>query len=144
MSKELLQQPLAEFYWPLRAYMEDTDAGGIVYHVNYLKFMERARTECLRALGFDKQFIFELDSMFVVHSLSVDYKIPAQLDEELIVEAHIMQLKRTSIIFRQNIIRENELLCQADVKIACVSKAAMRPVAMPEAMYKALIDYTQL
>lgn len=122
--------------------MEDTDAGGIVYHVNYLKFMERARTECLRALGFDKQFLFEQESMFVVHSLSVDYKAPAQLDQALKVEAHIMQLRRTSIIFRQNIYRADELLCLATVGIACVSKSTMRPAAMPDVMYKALKNYT--
>ena len=143
MNNQKNQSPLAEFYWPVRVYMEDTDAGGIVYYVNYLKFMERARTESLRSLGFEKQYILGLDSMFVVHSLSVDYKIPAQLDEQLIVEAHVMQLKRTSIIFRQNIYRENELLCRADVKIACMSKEMMRPVAIPELMYKALKDYTQ-
>lgn len=142
-TKFLQHEPLAEFLWTMRAYMEDTDAGGIVYHVNYLKFMERARTECLRSLGFDKQYIFGQDLMFVVHSLAIDYKMPAQLDEELNVEAHIMQLKRTSIIFRQNTLRDNELLCQAEVKIACVTKEAMRPVAMPEIIYKALIDYTQ-
>jgi 4-hydroxybenzoyl-CoA thioesterase len=137
-----MRKPLAEFFWPVRVYMEDTDTGGIVYHVNYLKFMERARTECLRALGFDKQFIFDQESMFVVHSMTIDYKMPAQLDQELKVEAHIMQLKRTSIIFRQNILRDGQLLCAAMVTIACVSKQKMRPTAMPESMYRALQQYT--
>ncbi|NRB39513.1 MAG: tol-pal system-associated acyl-CoA thioesterase [Pseudomonadales bacterium] len=126
---------LLTFFWPVRAYIEDTDAGGIVYYVNYLKFMERARTEALRALGFGKQFILNQEAMFVVHSLQVDYKKPALLDEELRVEAHIMQLKRTSMIFRQNIYRDDagksELLCCASVKIACVSKDQMRPTAIP-------------
>ncbi len=131
-------QPLLEFVWPVRAYMEDTDAGGIVYYVNYLKFMERARTECLRNLGFDKRFVLGQECMFVVHSLNIDYKSPALLDEELIIEAHIMQLKRTSIIFRQNIYRADELLCAAQVKIACVSREGMRPVAMPDQLFQAL------
>ncbi len=137
-----MNKVLSEFFWLARVYMEDTDAGGIVYHVNYLKFMERARTECLRALGFDKQFIFEQESMFVVHSLSVDYKSPAQLDQELKVEAHIMQLRRTSIIFRQNIYAVDAPLCLAKVSVACVSKKTMRPMAMPDVMYQALKNYT--
>ncbi len=129
------QEPLKRFLWPIRVYIEDTDAGGIVFYVNYLKFMERARTESLRTLGFGKQFILGKDSMFVVHSLQVDYKKPAELDEELVVEAHVMQIKRTSIVFRQNIYRrqenENALLCAASVKIACVSSENMKPSAIP-------------
>jgi tol-pal system-associated acyl-CoA thioesterase len=133
-----MSKPLAEFNWRLRAYMEDTDAGGIVYHVNYLKFMERARTESLRSLGFDKNYIFNQSSMFVVHSLNVDYKKPALLDEELIVEANVMQLKRSSIIFRQNIYRSEEVLCEANVRIACVDKETMKPTAMPDEIFQAL------
>jgi len=138
-----MHAPLAEFFWPVRVYMEDTDTGGIVYHVNYLKFMERARTECLRALGFDKRYIFEQSSMFVVHSMDIQYKLPAQLDDALNVEAHIMQLKRTSIIFRQNIVRDDELLCMATVTIACVDKERMRPVAIPSEIHQAIQIYIQ-
>lgn len=134
---------LSEFFWPVRVYMEDTDAGGIVYHINYLKFMERARTECLRALGFDKTYIFEQDSMFVVHSMEINYRVPAQLDDTLQVEAHIMQLKRTSMIFRQNISRNNDVLCEAKVTIACVCKKRMRPVAMPVEIYQMLQHHIQ-
>jgi tol-pal system-associated acyl-CoA thioesterase len=137
-----MSEPLTEFFWSVRVYMEDTDVGGIVYHVNYLKYMERARTECLRSLGFDKQYIFNQESMFVVHSMSVNYKSPAELDQELKVEAHIMQLRRTSIIFRQNILRGSEILCEAKVSIACVNKKQMRPTAMPEAIFHALKTYT--
>jgi 4-hydroxybenzoyl-CoA thioesterase len=137
-----MNKPLSEFCWQVRVYMEDTDAGGIVYHGNYLKYMERARTECMRALGFDKQFIFEQESMFVVHSLAIDYKLPAQLDQELKVEAHIMQLRRTSIIFRQNIYAGDKPLCMAKVSIACVGKNTLRPMAMPDVMYQALKIYT--
>ena len=132
------RQPLSEFFWPVTIYMEDTDAGGIVFYANYLKYMERARTECLRALGFDKRFIFTCDSMFVVHSLNVEYKAPAALDDELQVEAHILQLKRTAIVFRQNVWRGEELLCEAQVKIACVDKTRMRPCPIPDAIREKL------
>lgn len=142
LNKWLDTEPLLRFFWKLRAYIEDTDAGGIVYYVNYLKFMERARTESLRQLGFGKQFILNQDSMFVVHSLAVDYKKAALLDEELTVEAFIMQLRPSSIIFRQNIYRDeagqSELLCSAIVKIACVSKVEMRPIAMPNEVLVAI------
>ena len=131
-------KPLLEFTWPVRVYIEDTDAGGIVFYVNYLKFMERARTECLRSLGFDKSYIFTQEAIFVVHSLQVDYKMPAQLDEKLKVEANIMQLKRTSLIFRQDIYRDDELLCAAQVKIACVSADGMKPLKMPQEIFDAL------
>jgi len=134
----MMNEPLAEFYWPVRVYIEDTDAGGIVFYVNYLKYMERARTECLRALGFGKTAIFNDQAMFVVHSLNVDYKQSAKLDELLQVEAHIMQLKRSSVIFRQNVWRDNELLCAANIKIACVDPQAMKPVAIPDHFYQQL------
>ena len=130
--------PLREFVWQARAYIEDTDAGGIVYHANYLKFMERARTESLRVLGFDKSSIFDANCIFVVHSLQINYKKPAKLDECLTIEAHVMQLRRTSIIFRQNIYRSSELLSQAEVKIACVDKLLQKPCPIPTAIYIAL------
>ncbi|CAA0081467.1 Acyl-CoA thioesterase YbgC [BD1-7 clade bacterium] len=131
-------QPLAEFFWRVRAYIEDTDAGGIVYHGNYLNYMERARTESLRALGFDKTYVTGAEILLVVHSLAIDYKQPAVLDDELLVEAHVMGLKRTSITFRQNILRGTELLTEATVKIACINKNTMRPVAMPDELSAAL------
>ena len=133
-----IDSPLYEYYWPLRVYIEDTDAGGIVYHANYLNFMERARTECLRALGFNKSFIFESTQIFVVHSLDIQYKQSAKLDDMLQIEAYIMQLKRTSIIFRQNIYRDGTLLTQANVKVACVNKESMCPAAMTPAMHEQL------
>ena len=139
-----LELPLREFFWQARTYIEDTDAGGIIYHGNYLNFMERARTESLRALGFDKSFIFDAECIFVVHSLQIDYKRPAKLDELLTIEAHIMQLRRSSIIFRQNILRGDELLSKAQVKIACIDKEKQKPCVIPVPMYKALqADFTK-
>lgn len=129
---------LREFIWPVRVYIEDTDAGGIVFYVNYLKYMERARTEHLRSLGFAKQGIMNDQAMFVVHSLDVAYKKSAKLDELLQIEAHIVQLKRSSVIFRQNVWRDNELLCAANIKIACVSSETLKPVAIPQDLFHAL------
>jgi len=119
------------FSWPIRVYIEDTDAGGIVYYVNYLKFMERARTEALRSLGFGKQFIFEQDEMFVVHSMQVDYRAPARLDDELAVSANVIRRARTYLLFRQTVMRQDELLCAAEIKVACVGRKNMKPTAIP-------------
>ena len=138
MSTTMTESLTHRFCWHTRAYIEDTDAGGIVYHANYLNFMERARTECLRQLGFDKQSIFDAACIFVVHSLHIDYKKPALLDDWLTVEAHIMHLKKSSIVFRQHIWREQTLLSEASVKIACIDKIQQKPCAIPEPIYQAL------
>jgi 4-hydroxybenzoyl-CoA thioesterase len=119
------------FSWPVRVYIEDTDAGGIVYYVNYLKFMERARTEALRSLGFGKQFIFDNEEMFVVHSMQVDYRAPARLDDELVVSADLIRRARTYLVFRQTVMRRDELLCAAEIKVACVARQNMKPAAIP-------------
>lgn len=123
---------LTRFEWPIRVYIEDTDAGGIVYYVNYLKFMERARTEMLRHYSFGKQYIFEQDIMFVVHSMNVDYKKPARLDDELIATAEVKQSGKTYILFHQQILLNGQLLCAADIKIACVKKKNVKPAAIPK------------
>ncbi|MEH6604745.1 MAG: tol-pal system-associated acyl-CoA thioesterase [Pseudomonadales bacterium] len=119
------------FRLPIRIYMEDTDTGGIVYYVNYLKFIERARTEFMRSLGFGKQFIFEQDIMFVVHSLSVDYKQPARLDDELVATAQLLKLGRAGMQLNQQVWRAQDLLVDSQVKLACVNKKSLRPAAMP-------------
>lgn len=129
---------MREFTWPLRVYIEDTDAGGIVYYVNYLKFMERARTEYLRALGYDKNFIFNLDMMFVVASANVNYHAPAQLDDELYVVTTPIKVARSYIVMQQNVFREEQLLCSGELKIACVDRS-MKPMGMPVDMRQALL-----
>lgn len=133
-----MTEPATDFRWPVRVYMEDTDAGGIVFYVNYLKFMERARTEFLRQLGFDRNGIFSEQQMFVVHSVNAEYKASARLDQLLSVEARVMQLKRTSVILRQNIYCNAELLCAGHVKLACVNRETMRPLPIPPVMHRAL------
>lgn len=126
------------FRWPLRVYIEDTDAGGIVYYVNYLKFMERARTEFMRSLGFDKNYIFAAELMFVVHSINSDYLKPARLDDELIATAGITKVGNAYILLEQHIYRGAELLCRGEVKIVCVDKASVSPIKMPDSMLAVL------
>ena len=130
-----------EFQFPIRVYIEDTDAGGIVYYVNYLKFMERARTEFMRWLGFGKQNLIEQEIMFVVHSLQVDYRSPARLDDELQATARIIDQRRTYMVFEQKICLGDEVLAQGEVKVACVKKDSVRPAAIPGEMLAALKAY---
>lgn len=121
-----------EFQHPLRVYIEDTDAGGIVYYVNYLKFMERARTEYLRSLNFEHYLLSGDDYQFVVHSAEIQYLRPARMDDALIATAQIMEIHRASLIFKQKITRDMDILCTATIKIACISSSTLRPRALPE------------
>ncbi len=122
------------FHIPVRVYIEDTDAGGIVYYVNYLKYMERARTDMFRAMGYSKPALFAADKMFVVHSLSVDYLASANLDDALTITASIKKAGRTYVLFEQRVERGDELLCTGEVKVACVLKSSGKPAVMPSEM----------
>ncbi|MBZ5756990.1 tol-pal system-associated acyl-CoA thioesterase [Pseudomonas sp. S5(2021)] len=119
-----------------RVYYEDTDAGGIVYYVNYLKFMERARTERLRELGFAQSQLVDDDLLFVVHSVEARYLSPARLDDELQVSAEVVELKRASLRFHQQVRRASDdaLLCEGHVWVACVRAENLKPRAIPEAL----------
>jgi tol-pal system-associated acyl-CoA thioesterase len=123
-----------EFSLPLRVYIEDTDAGGIVYYVNYLKFMERARTEFMRDRGFGKDFIFTHDLMFVVRDARVKYLKPAQLDDELIATARIKTLGGASIVFEQSVRRGTEEMARGELTIACVDRSGVKPRRIPGEM----------
>lgn len=126
-----------EFLWPIRVYYEDTDSGGVVYYVNYLKFMERARTEMLRSLGFEQdQLIAEQGIIFAVHSLSVQYKKPAVFNDELSVVTKINNSGRASLDFCQSVIRVSDemILCEAEIKVACIDAVKFTPKAIPEKM----------
>lgn len=116
-----------------RVYYEDTDAGGVVYHSNYINYMERVRTEWLRHLGYTQSLLAKQDVLFVVHSLAVRYVAPAYLDDELRVTAMIKELKRASIVFLQQIYRvsDNVLLAEGEVKVSCVS-CVFKPRALPK------------
>jgi tol-pal system-associated acyl-CoA thioesterase len=127
-----------EFSLPLRFYIEDTDAGGIVYYVNYLKFMERARTEYMRTLGFGKKFIFNHDLMFVVKDAHIDYRQPAQLDDELVATASVSQLGGASMVMQQSVRRNAEILATATIKIASVDRVKLKPLRIPAEMRQRL------
>ena len=127
-----------EFSLPLRVYIEDTDAGGIVYYVNYLKFMERARTEYMRSLGFGKKFIFNHDLMFVVKDAHIDYRQPAQLDDELVATAAVSLLGGASMVMQQSVRRNGEVLANATIKIASVDRVKLKPQRIPAEMRQRL------
>lgn len=122
------------FNWDVRVYYEDTDAGGIVYYANYLKFFERARTEWLRSIGVGQQALLEQhDALFVVKSVSADYHAPAKLDDTVRLTLSIAKMGRASIVFLQQAWRGETLLNTAQVKIGCVD-SSMRPRAVPDAV----------
>ncbi|WP_444883810.1 tol-pal system-associated acyl-CoA thioesterase [Microbulbifer sp. PSTR4-B] len=127
-----------EFGIPVRVYIEDTDAAGIVYYVNYLKYMERARTELLRSLGYDKPAMPQEGVLLVVHSAEVQYRRSARLDDALRATAAIGKLGRAAVTFEQKIWRGDELICEGVVKVACVADDSRRPCALPEPIYSAL------
>jgi 4-hydroxybenzoyl-CoA thioesterase len=127
-----------EFSFQLRVYIEDTDAGGIVYYVNYLKFMERARTEFMRSLGYGKDYIFNNDLMFVVRDVAVTYLRPARLDDELQATVSIRQLRGAVMVMQQRVKRGEEMLAQGDVTIACVERSGLKPRRLPRQMVASL------
>lgn len=121
------------FSLPVRVYMEDTDAGGIVYYVNYLKFMERARSEWLRNIGLNQQGLLDEGTQLVVYRLACHYSKPALLDDELLVTTIVESVGRCRMTFAQEVQRNTELLCAATVEIACLDAQRRRPKAWPEA-----------
>ena len=125
------------FAWPVRVYYQDTDAGGVVYHTNYVNFMERARTEWLRSFGHSNAGLMkELGVMFVVRSIKIDYLKPALLDDMLEVTAHLTKVGRSQMTLAQEVKRGEEVLTQADVHLVCVGKDSFKPVSVPEMLRK--------
>lgn len=123
----------SEFSWPVRVYYEDTDAGGIVYNANYLKFLERARTEWLRQLGVEQDHLLQLDVAFVVRHIDIEFRNAARFNQLLAVSCRVAQLKRASMMFTQEIVDEqNRIIVSAEVIIACVRVSVMKPIAIPE------------
>ena len=121
------------FTWTVRVYYEDTDAGGIVYYANYLKFFERARTEWLRSLGSHQQDLLSTEAAaFVVRSASVEYLGAARLDDQLTLRLNIEKLGRASVQFAQQAWRGDTLLASANVKVGCVDAATLRPRSIPD------------
>ena len=122
----------------LRVYYEDTDAGGIVYYANYLKFFERARTEWLRKLDIHQSYFLEQNLGFVVRKVEMDNLASAKLDDVLTVVSQISEIKRASLIFQQQIIKNQQVICTAEIRIACVNLQRAKPCSIPESILGAL------
>ena len=130
------QQP---FTLPIRVYYEDTDAGGVVYYANYLKFCERARTEWLRTFGVGQQALIDEQGLgFVVRSVQADYRASARLDDALEVITQVAMLRRASILFEQQLVRGQELLFTARVLLASIDLRRQKPVAIPASLHALL------
>lgn len=128
------------FTFPVRVYYEDTDAGGIVYYANYLKFFERARTEWLRALGIEQDFLLSKNVAFVVTQVLMDNKKPAKFNELLTVSSQISTLKRASMVFDQKIHNiAGDVVCSAQIKVACVALQDMKARAIPAEVAEVII-----
>lgn len=122
----------AESTLAIRIYYEDTDAGGIVFYANYLKFMERGRTEWLRTLGFDQsRLAHESGRIFVVHGLDMSYRKPARLDDVITIRSRVTRMGRASIHFAQRAERNGELLAEGNIQVCCVDANSLKPAELP-------------
>jgi acyl-CoA thioester hydrolase len=120
----------------LRIYWEDTDAGGVVYYANYLKFMERCRTDWLRALGVDQlRLRAERGLQFVVVNVAVDFLRPAILNDEVLVTAELERLSGATIVFKQTIMRHDVQLIDASVRVACLDSGTLKPRPIPKDLF---------
>ncbi|MEW8692194.1 MAG: tol-pal system-associated acyl-CoA thioesterase [Candidatus Thiodiazotropha endolucinida] len=131
------------FVWPIRVYYEDTDTGGVVYYANYLKFMERARTEWLRSLGFEQDLLLQQDGIiFAVRQVELGYHAPARFNDNLEVIARLSQKGRASLTFFQEVVRpsDSQLLCRGTIKIACVNMETMRATPIPKKLLMEIPD----
>lgn len=127
------------FAIPVRVYYEDTDAGGVVYYANYLRFFERCRTEWMRFAGHDQSALAaEAGIGFVARKVSCEYLKPARLDDELSIGLEVEKLTRVRVIFRQHVRRGNEELVTGTVEIACVNMSSMTPAKIPEFLHSKL------
>ncbi|HET9463353.1 MAG TPA: tol-pal system-associated acyl-CoA thioesterase [Thiobacillus sp.] len=131
------------FHWPVRVYWEDTDAGGVVYYANYLKFMERARSDWLRARGFEQDVLRdEAGVVFVVRRVEIDYLSPARFNDQLDVSVGLQEVGRASLGVRQELMRGSTRLAKAEVTLACVDAVRFKPVKMPATILQALTPTT--
>ena len=129
-----------EFNLQVRIYYEDTDAGGVVYHSNYLNFMERARTEWLRHVGFEQHTLIEQDEiLFAVRKINIDYHKPALFNDLLNVKTSVVDQRKVSLVFEQIISNQSkETICKAEVKIVCLNSNTMKPEPIPETILSEL------
>jgi acyl-CoA thioester hydrolase len=126
---------MKSFRWPIRVYFEDTDSGGVVYYANYLKFMERARTEWLRRLGFQQdELLHDAGLMFIVRSASIDYFHPARFNDLLEVHTRINEIRRVSLLFEQTLVQSQKPdlpLCRGLIRVACIAAETFKPKPLP-------------
>ncbi len=128
---------MSAFSWPTRVYWEDTDAGGVVYHAQYVAFLERARSEWLRANGHGQQQLREAhDLVFAVRTLQLDFLRPARLDDLLQVTVELEQCRRASVVFVQSVLRGDETLLTARVRLAALGAGSFRPRSLPDALFE--------
>jgi acyl-CoA thioester hydrolase len=125
------------FSWMQRVYYQHTDAGGVVFHANYLNFMENARTEFLDSLGFDPgRLLREQQVAFVVHSATLAFRRPALLNDMLAVTAEVTRATRARLVFSQQVRKGDQVLVEAEITIACTDPRTHRPIAVPEAIFR--------
>jgi acyl-CoA thioester hydrolase len=121
------------FEWNVRVYFEDTDSGGVVYHANYLKFMERARTEWLGSLGLNQIKLKKEDKvMFVVRKIDIQYRMPSRFDDELLLQTECFKITDYSIMLKQNILRDKQIITEGKVEIVCINSDLFKPVRIPK------------
>jgi acyl-CoA thioester hydrolase len=135
---------MTEFRFPVRVYWEDTDAGGVVFYANYLKFFERARTEWLRSAGVEQQQLRdETGAMFVVAEVQTRYVSSARLDDLLDVTVRIEEQGAASMVIAQQVWRGETLLAEGRIRIGCVQSASLKPCRIPKAVLLALVNFTE-
>ncbi|MCF6255254.1 MAG: tol-pal system-associated acyl-CoA thioesterase [Gammaproteobacteria bacterium] len=141
---------MAEFSWPVRVYYEDTDNGGVVYYANYLKFMERARTEWLRARGVEQDVLIEQEGViFAVRSVQLDYLKPARFNQQLSVSVTVAEVGKASLTFDQTVnlittegnvaVKSDLLLCQGQIRVACLNANSFKPRAIPASIRQEIL-----
>ncbi len=140
----MLSPSSSSFTHPVTVYYEDTDAAGVVYYANYLRFCERARTEALRTLGFEQQRLMQEKAIgFVVRHVEADYLAPARLDDQLMVYTSVIKLGGASLTFLQEIVRSDDRLFSSRIIIACLDMARQRPTAIPQQLRSSFSQYLQ-
>ena len=129
------------FFHKLKVYYEDTDSGGVVYYANYLKFLERARTEALFSIGYSNNKIQEdFNSLIIVKSCNIEYKKPAYLEDELTIRSFVKSITKTSFFMNQIITRNNEVIVEAQIHLVFVNKDG-KPIKIPDQIYSKFKPY---
>ena len=126
------------FTWPVRIYYEDTDAGGVVYYANYLRFMERARTEMLRSMGFEQDVMREQGFLFAVKRVNIDYHLPARFNQALTIHSRIAHIGKARLTFDQTVMRDTVCLTSAIIEVACLDAERFKPTAIPQLLREEL------